>query len=376
MKRAAAGLLLTACGATPAPEPSPPQPAPAPVSDPAEPAPAVEDAKPAAPPQEAPEVRTLWADAIDLDGDGASERIVVESAVVRAGPVPADAGDAALAVPFARCEVPEGVDAPCEVTLRVDGYTTTLVLPDFYFDRGFDVQRLDLDPKVPGEVLLFTQRGGDTEDPPFHFHVATYDGTALTMHPLFRSYGYNSGAVQAPGDGTLVLTYDECPDATTVTYRQRGAAIDEVDRVVRRVAKPESCAACPLLFVDYAGAGFVYVGEVLRDLSSPAMATTQPLVLRGEAFAIVDGTVSMELRESKPERTSLDAVTLRWGDHELRPTACERAPAPAYCAIDGAHQVLSPGDVLPLAFAVPPGPPPEDVTLDVSGYYEPLSDRP
>jgi hypothetical protein len=127
-------------------------------------------------------------------------------------------------------------------------------------------------------------------------------------------------------------------------------------------------AACPFVYVEH-GAEVRYQGEVLRNLVGAAREGPQALPVALPAACA--GEVALHLVEGKPERTLLDDVTLRLGDLRLAPAACAIAPAPAYCADDGAYQVLARGDALRLTFTLPAGARCDDAALEADGYYLP-----
>lgn len=286
--------------------------------------------------------------AADLDGDGREDDISVEgTGFVLGEPYPR--------IPVAIDECASRGDLGCLVTLRVGNASVEIPVtaPDAGFG-GFGVEIVDIDPMDQRRELLVTQRGGDGEDPWYEFRVVVYDGRALHVSELWHSNGYNSGTARA-GGGALVLEYDECPDRTTVLYRLDGPRLVETDRKVERVRAPDTCAACPFVYV-LEGHEFEKRGEILRYLHRKDLEQTQTLPL-----GPVDGTVVVELREEKDEVTFLDDIWL-----DVDGTRID--PLDVAFAADGHYHVLRKGDVLRLTFEAPAG----TARLVATGYYEPL----
>jgi hypothetical protein len=188
----------------------------------------------------APAERGLWRAELDLDGDGKTERaeLVTRDTMVQADEDVDDDPRIGIGVPG--CHKGDSQVEGCHATLRVGDDEHEIVLQRGYFG-GIGIRAIDIDPTDGFTELLLTQRGGDAEDPPFVFTVATYR-RRLRVHPLFASSGYNSGEVKLNGGGGLDVVYDECPDKTTVAYAFQGDELTEIAKTVERVRDPSRCA--------------------------------------------------------------------------------------------------------------------------------------
>ena len=335
-------VLLTAAGcrsttaAPPAPSPSP--------SPPVSPAPAAE-----APLSSDP---TFYERTFDLDGDGEPESIRVTSADIR-GLDPDIAGDSRINVPVSSC------DGECLATLHVGPIARELDLQNGSWG-GFGLHIIDIDRSDSRKELLLVQYGGDSEDPPFIFTAALYDGETLKLHKLWNSWGYGSGSARPDGEGSLVVDYVECPDAFRVVYELSGLELVRGPTQTERIKDPNDCAACPRVFVRD-GDALIYKGEILRHHRGVAARAVQALALGKH-----EGTVTVEIREDKPEITYIDHIYAVVDGLEIAPTQC-RGSKPAYCERDGIDAVLHPGDRLVLTFTAPSG----ALELRAAGHYVP-----
>lgn len=313
-----------------------------------------------------PGARVLWHQSVDMDGDGKPEDVVLES-VDASAVVEQHDEDPRIDVPITACE---GGGNTCTAILRVGKASQPVDIQSGYFG-GVGLQIIDIDTSDGRKEVLVQQRGDNDEDPWFEFWVAIYDGKQLRYHALWHSSGYNSGSASAVGDGRLVVRYEECPDSYLVEYTLRGTQLVETDRDVVRVRNPDECAACPYVYVVEPGGTLAFRGEILRNLNRPELEGRQSLPLGSAAQLVARGLVTVELAEEKAETTFLDEVHLQVGDARVAPRECAGAAAPAFCAADGAYQVLRQGERLRLTFAVDGAGGADPVRLVADGFYLP-----
>jgi len=313
----------------------------------------------------------LWSTRVDLDGDGTAEEVVLTSADFVTADPPED--HPRLNVGLARSCNGDG-ECPEEgmATLTVAGTSQTLTLRAGYFG-GVGIEVINTDTRTPGRELLIQRRGDDGEDPPYVFRIATYDGERLAVHPLWSSSGYGSGVVQIQGDGRLRVIYDECPDRLTVDYTLEGSELIKGDKTTERVSDPDSCAACPYVYVGH-GDEAVFVGEILRNLNRSSLKGWQSLELPLDAVRThsTKGTLLVELREEKDEVTYLDSVHLVVDGLTIPPSECSNREA-AFCQTDGVPTVMRRGETLRLRFPVGQIAADAHVLLRANGYYVPLA---
>lgn len=351
--RVALFVALAAAGcrtpSAPAAEPIPAAaPAPTPTVAPA----AASHPQPNPEPHPEPQPEPLWSHEADLDGDGTPEAIGLTSNDVNPN-VGRVGDDPRLNVKFTVCQ------EPCEGALHVGEQTHALKLRGDYFG-GIGIRVIDVDASDKRKELLLVQHGGGSEDPPYLFWLALYDGETLRVHKLWNSFGYSSGTATPDGKGSLTLEYAECPDAFTVVYRLDGLEVVEGARKTKRIHKPDECAACPHVFV-HDGDELVYKGEILRDLRGEANRGLQALSLGRHA-----GPVTVEIREDKPETSYIDHVFAKIDGVDVAPNEC-RTSKLAYCERDGIDAVLRPGESLLLTFPAPTG----TIDLWAAGHYIP-----
>ena len=181
--------------------------------------------------------RTLWKAGADLNGDGTPEEVVLISEEVLA-----DVGklekDPRINVGFNNCA--PGDNQVCDGVLRVGDATQALTLRAGFFG-GLGIRVIDINKSDKQRELLLTQRGPDTEDPPYRFSVVIYDGKDLHVHELFAADGYSSGEVRVNGEGMLRVVYKGCPDTTMVDYTLAGAKLTAGEKMTKRVADAKSC---------------------------------------------------------------------------------------------------------------------------------------
>lgn len=354
MQRLACVFLSLAC-CSPSQPSRAPEPTPAPATAPT---PAAAPAPPAEPTGPDPvDGELLWSAAdLDLDGDGSADPVTVSSPHAHlAGP---DGYDDDPRVPIKVT----GCTTRCDAVVRVGDRVARMPLNAGDYFGGLGVTPVDIDATDGRTELVFVQRGGDGEDPPYVFWVALYDGTDLTLTRLWSSTGYNSGEVHTDGHGHLVVVYDECPDAFTVQYALADGRLEAGPVQTRRVRNPDTCAACPHVYVHQADGAF-YKGEILRNLDRATLRGTQSLALRNpQRFARTDGAITVELREEKPETTYLFAVWLEVDGARVDPAGFTPL-------------VLEQGDTVQLAFPVPALDRASSVSLWADGYYEPRPSR-
>jgi hypothetical protein len=316
--------------------------------------------------------RVLWAMDVDLDGDGEPEHASLRSRDV-ASQTGEFAGGERVDIPILECTTDRDDAAPCRGQLSIGTHSIDLVLHSGYFG-GIGIRVVDLDEDDGRCELLLTRRGDAEEDPPYLFSIVTWDGTTVTLTPLWHSNGYSSGTVTIDGTGVFEVFYDECPDAHAVSYVLRDGRLHEGEVVSKRVRNPDECAACPRAYVLEA-AGFAYKGEILRDLDRPELAGEQQLAFtRPQRFrSDANGRVTIEIREEEPEISHIDAVALELDGRRILPVGCEQSSAPAHaiCHADGREHVMHRGDTLELEFDVGDLDADSRVALVAVGYYVP-----
>jgi hypothetical protein len=323
--------------------------------------------EPAAP--KPPEL-VLWQAELDLDGDGERELAQLRSRDVssQAGE---HGGDPRVDIAISECVTDRSGELPCRGTLSVGSRSTEIVLHSGYFG-GIGIRVIDIDAADGQQELLLTERGGAEEDPPYLFTIVQVDGDALRVTPLWHSNGYSSGTVVIAGDGVIDVRYDECPDAFAIRYQLRANGQLESSAVTsERVRDPSECAACPHVYVREA-TGFVYKGEILRELRRPELAAAQTLAFtRPQRFRTdARGVIALEIREGEPETSYIDALALELDGRRILPLACA-VEHPAYCHEDGQPTILQQGDSLLLEFEVGDLLAGASVALWAVGYYEP-----
>lgn len=118
-------------------------------------------------------------------------------------------------------------------------------------------------------------------------------------------------------------------------------------------------AACPVVYsLDGEPARR---GEILRDLSRPALERTQELSVGSPCGE----TARFRIAEEKIEITHLDQLTLAIGGVELAPSGCE-----ALCENDGVSLALHRGEHVDVEFTIPPELRCSPAYLRANGYYE------
>jgi len=178
--------------------------------------------------------------------------------------------------------------------------------------------------------------------------------------------GGTPGPDALPGDGTIHIVGGNCGQTTTTISRIVDGKIESTSETTG-TRDDSQCAACPYVLVDR-GDGLAFVGEALRNLSSPARETEDALdlpALDGRARELI-----VVLSEVKPETTYLDAIAVDFGGVRVAPRAC--AAGGAACADDDAHDAFTRGERRRFVFDVPAG-----FTgtprLFARGYYEPFA---
>lgn len=182
-----------------------------------------------------PPDNVLWQAGTDLDGDGVEERVELRSKDGLAAVSPA-APEPRINVPLTDC----GKEGPCELRIVVGNSQYSLFAERGSFG-GVGLFVIDVQPNDGTKEILLIRRTTEPEDPPYVFTVITFDG-ALHANDLWHSDGYSSGHALVPGDGTIIVEYDDCPDAFTVRYSLRNGVLAEVERKTARRHPPGDCA--------------------------------------------------------------------------------------------------------------------------------------
>ncbi len=234
----------------------------------------------------------------------------------------------------------DGDGTPDTVTLA--GRTVTmgkvsLQLPD---DVGAETARVvDLGPAA---YVAIESTPEDEEDATPEWALFAWQGGALVL------IGYTP-AGELPGDGTVRAESSNCGQETTYVYRVVDGAmtLDEDATVVAGIYREDECAACPHVLVA-TGGRLHFVGEALRNLSSPTLEAEDALPLPP-----VDGQreLVVVLAEVKPETTYLDSLVVDFGGARVSPRACVGAA----CAVDGRYEVFSAWERRRFVFDVPAG---------------------
>jgi hypothetical protein len=288
----------------------------------------------AAPPREAPPW-TLASRREDLDGDGDLELIEIFSD----GSVHADG-----AVGYLRlAHRPDGPDQEWGATLEVidvrrgDRHCELLIVePGFYESphHAYTILSLRGDALYSSETMSVPLDASDAGEPP---------------RPILR------------GDGTILLRFEHCEGHFVHRAIEHRLLTDGSIREVRdhtdHTDRHCELAACPYVFVDGRLAG-----EILRDLVGASAETEQTLELPNAIAS--DGTLTVVLRELKPEITYLDSIHLVADGRVVAPRECGRA-----CASDHRYETLAIGDERTYVFDVGSA---SRLTLVARGYYEPF----
>ena len=218
-----------------------------------------------------------------------------------------------------------------------------------------------------------------------------------------KTYGCMGGEIKVNGDGTLSVfdqrlykelvdvanlggsdhpVYDSIWSAKIVktTYSMKpkfltkgksGPFDDSETSVFPLGSHWDVCmvAACPYVYVQDRG-GERKVGEILRNLRSQELETTQSLQLLD-----LDGQPELVVRlaEEKDEITWLDATWLEVDGQEIAPLGCQSEPTAKHCTLDQRRHRLARGDALELVFDTRglSGP----AKLWAHGYYIPFPTR-
>lgn len=195
---------------------------------------------------------------------------------------------------------------------------------------------VDLGPRA---YVAFEWLPEEEEDPPLEWFL--YEWRQGTLVPIG-----SMPAGDLPGDGTVVSSISGCGQETTYRYRVVDGKIEFDEKTVGTFLEDE-CFACPHVLVN-TGDGLRFVGEALRNLSSPALETEDALPLPPIAG---QRELTVVLAEVKPETTYLDSLVVDFGGVRVSPRAC----AGAACAADGQYEIFTVRERRRFVFDVPPG---------------------
>jgi hypothetical protein len=301
----------------------------------------------------------------DLDGDGVSEQIRLMS-------------DGNLRVFRGNIEVLDPHGQPAMHFEHFEPLAISEYHPGVVPLRVIDIDRRDRQH----ELMLVEQRSGD-DDPPAEYSFWVYrEGR---FHPMLEgTKTISQGDPTLDGLGTVRFVSGRCVRETNAQTHAMGIserittsyvltdgvfAHDELMVNVRSERRPAQCQimACPVV---YTGTSERPVGEILRNLRSANLAQWQSLHLPVSSVD-ASGVLTVTLREEKREITQLDGVYLEVDGRRVEADECARGGA-AWCAADGVHQTLTPGQSLHLRFRVGSA---TSLTLWATGYYQPFDER-
>lgn len=216
------------------------------------------------------------------------------------------------------------------------------------------------------EVLFWQEGEGDYDPPREYVFFSLREGELLATETM-------SAPVRpiVRGDGRILFEFEYCvSDGRSARWRiehrmTRAGVIRPELSTTRHVDTDCVLAACPYVFVGAERP--VLVGEILRDLRDSSLEGEQSLDLPADSVA-ADGTLTVTLRELKPEITHLDAIHVVADGRVVMPRACGDAP---WCAIDGQRLSIRMGEERVFVFDV--GSSPTRLRLVANGYYEPYS---
>jgi hypothetical protein len=293
---------------------------------------------------------TLFEAFEDLNGDGKPEPIYVLSSDDR---LLTRAGEQCEPVCKARLIVGD-LQIPIERNWHVKHYWSSLR------DGGASFSVVDVNTSDNRKEILIQQHYPLHEDPGIETQfVSLIDGKLVRA--TVGSGDYNSGAIQLLGDGRFNHRVSFCP-SEEAQYRLKDGVLTRLSS--KAMPRPaHGCAACP--YVDVLeGDSWVRQGEILRYQVGPTQDRWQRLGISTEA----SHTVHIRLSEEKDEVTHLDSVHLLVDEHPVLPVSCQQADSlPDYCEPDSVYEIMERGDIIELAFEVPPSS--ETFTLEAKGYY-------
>lgn len=216
----------------------------------------------------------------------------------------------------------------------------------------------DLDVSKPGKQLLLFEDQGE-------------DARKITLYIYRKDALAKAGTVSGEGmrlEGKLVKErYGNCGQSWEKHWALRNDKLVKIYDKTKGKYNPQECAACPYVYV-HSGSGWFFVGEVLRNLHSPSLESTQALEL--PLTAVKNGRVRVRIAERKPEITHLDDVYLDVDGQHVLPTQC--AQRTLFCGMDNQRLSLSKGESIELDFVLPEGAPPKTLHLWAKGYYVPI----
>lgn len=282
---------------------------------------------------------------------------------------------------------PERVHLDADGVLHVGELSTTVeAIPAsagnvYHWEAQASLRPVQLAPDTGAVLLTFPT--ADSEDPPnvYQLFVVTGDRLVRVLDVTVGVYGVHE--LEIPGDGTASYVEDDWFACERLGFPQKAilqrvtfALSDdgtEMTEATREDTGPAvECAdlsACPFVYA-VTGDGEVLLGEILRNLRGARSYALQSLAVPPASGRVV----RLVLKEEKPEVTYLDEIYLEVGGLRVQPRACaQRGAAPVYCDAElGAH-VLRQGDVLPLAFDLPPDLDASAPLLFARGHYVPVS---
>ncbi len=255
----------------------------------------------------------------------------------------------------------DGIDEAIEV----DGASVTVNGERVVVDTGdqpigaFAI--IDLKPKDRRREILL--RHYEYED------ISWYNVAALSEGKLYATNdSVLGGDARLPGDGRLLFQSQNCGQRQWTEYALRNKKLKKAKEQTLGKKDESLCAACPFAYVDVDGEPR-YAGEILRNLRSKRLATTQSLELR--SWAADQRTMTLTLSEEKDEITYLDEIHVATDSGRLEPSQCKQQGArPSYCDKDGRHFVLRKGEKLSLEFENPT-PSTSFEKVWATGYYVP-----
>jgi len=292
-------------------------------------APAAEKPSPA--PVAAPS-GALFAQALDLDGDGTEERVTV--------------GAQGIVVGEAKMSLDKTFSALVETEMKMA-------------NKELEVRIVDFNPSKPGQqVALVVDNGEDDRT----WAVFTYKDKAI------HSAGEVSGSNIRIADGVLQSHGGNCGVTHKRHWALRQNKLELIHDEKSGTHDPGKCAACPFVYAGREQGQMALQGEILRELRRQDLEQTQSLSLR--RMSGCSERLWVRLAEEKPEVTHLDSVFIEVGGRKIAPETCLGGDKP-YCSDDGTYLRLGQGEDLTLEFVLPEDKRCAVPTLIANGFYVP-----